>query len=175
MTAGRDAARRLRQQLERNKASRPRQLPIQGRTRTLRSGRAATQPGETLSCRSERGAPDPDRSRRRPITGRRGRERLEGAGSRGMTAPRANGKIKWESEPAPLTNGNGVAVAEVPTHALAAGSAGRGWETLGLKGTLEGSLLVLSLPPAGPQTTARSSPAGSVVCPVGKEVHRSRR
>lgn len=70
-----------------------------------------------------------------------------------MTEETTNRKSKWESSPSPLTNGKRVVVAEVPA-ALTAGSGGRGSETLGLKGTLEGSLPALPVPPADMQVTA---------------------
>lgn len=91
-----------------------------------------------------------------------------------MTAPAANRKPRWESSPILLTNGKGMAGAEVPEAIAARLPSGRGSETLRLKGIGERSLLALPVPPADPQTIARSSPAGSGACPAGKEVHRSR-
>lgn len=132
---------------------------------------APSDPAEAARTR----APTSPARRRRPITARLRRERLEGASSRRATAPTANGEPRWESSLTPLTNGKGVALAEVPDPVAAGSGVAAGSRTLGLKGILETSLLALPVPPADPQTTARSSPAGSGACPAGKEVHRSRR
>ena len=91
-----------------------------------------------------------------------------------MTAPMANREPRYQPSPTPLTNGKKVTVAEVHQAVAARLPGGRGSETLGLKRLLERSLLALPAPPTDPQATARSSPAGSGVCPAGKAVHRSR-
>lgn len=86
-----------------------------------------------------------------------------------------NREPRWEPSPTPLTNGKKATVAEVPPGSSCRLPGGHGSETLGLKRILERSLLALPVLPTDPQATARSSPAGSGVCPAGKAVHRSRR
>lgn len=83
-----------------------------------------------------------------PITARRGRGRWQGAGIRGVTAPPANRKPRWETSPIQLTNGKRAATAEVP--ALAVGAGGRGLETPRAEVTLPETWLdppPLCLPP----------------------------
>lgn len=132
-------------------------------------------PKRPCSSRSDPGAPDPRQrpaaaNRRAPRAGKagaRGRPTSDGAGGQwgaavGVLAPPAR---QWETEDG-CSQGPRGSSCRLP--------GGRGSETPGLKGVLERSLLALPVPPADPQTVARSSPAGSGVCPAGKEVHRSR-
>lgn len=149
MTAGSDTAQGLRQHLGKNV------IPTQGKlegisaTPTCHPEPGSNFPPRVAGCTAQsdpaeaartRGARIPGRDCQWPITERLGRERLEGAGNRGVTAPAANREPKWESSPTLLANGKGMAVVEVP-EAVAAGSpVAAGRRTPGLKGILERSV-----------------------------------
>lgn len=75
-----------------------------------RVGSCLTQGDPAAAARTRCPHPRPQR----PITERLRGERQEGASSRRATAPMANGEPRWGSSLTPLTNGKGVALAEVP-------------------------------------------------------------